>query len=114
MSIQQGTIVWVAVSDQANRNPKCRPAVIVTPTAEIVPTETVVAVAITGTFSNPLPANRIPLPWQNGGHPVTRLYKQCVAACDWLIEFEQSAIVSVGGICPPSVLDAILRNIPRK
>jgi mRNA-degrading endonuclease toxin of MazEF toxin-antitoxin module len=110
--LQQGSIVWVRVGDQAGRNPKCRPAVILTPTNEISPGEQLVAVAVTSTFSKPLPQNQIELPWQHGGHPVTGLKKRCVAVCDWLIEVDQSAIEAIGGVAPPLVLTAILAQIP--
>jgi mRNA-degrading endonuclease toxin of MazEF toxin-antitoxin module len=110
--LQQGSIVWVTVDDQAGRNPKCRPAVVVTPTSEIVPGEAIVVVAATSTFSKPLPANRIVLPWKPGRHPVTGLYKECVAVCDWLVEIDQAAVVSIGGVCPPGTLAAILAALP--
>jgi mRNA-degrading endonuclease toxin of MazEF toxin-antitoxin module len=55
----QGRIVWAVVSNPAGRNPKRRPGVVVTPTHEIATLEEVVIVAATGTFSRPLPVNRI-------------------------------------------------------
>ncbi|MEX2288310.1 MAG: type II toxin-antitoxin system PemK/MazF family toxin [Planctomycetaceae bacterium] len=112
MALQQGSIVWVHLDDQAGRNQKCRPAVIVTPSHEIVPGQTIVAVAAVGTFSKPLPENHVPLPWQRGGHPVTGLYKECIAVCDWLVEIKPDAIVSIGGVCPPHVLRKILSKLP--
>lgn len=112
MTLQQGSIVWVNVSDQAGRNPKCRPAVVVTPDSEIKPGETIVVVAATSTFSRPLPTNRVAIPWQRGRHPVTGLYKQCVAVCDWLLEVEQADVAEVAGVCPASVLAQILSQLP--
>jgi mRNA-degrading endonuclease toxin of MazEF toxin-antitoxin module len=102
----------VTLSDQAGRNPKCRPAVVVTPTNEIVPGENVVVVAATSTFNYPLPQNCVELPWQNRGHPVTGLNKRCVVVCDWLVEVDQSAIVGVSGIAPSGHLAAILAKVP--
>lgn len=67
----------------------------------------------TGTFSRPLLANRVELPWQNGKHPVTGLYKPCVAVCDWLQEIDQAAIVSIGGVVPSVVLANILSKLPK-
>lgn len=112
MRIQQGSIVWVKVKDQAGRNPKCRPAVVVTPSAEIVPGETIVVVAATSSFSRPLPQNQVALPWQHGKHPQTGLYKECIAVCDWLVEIDQSQIVELVGVCPSSTLSAILSKLP--
>ena len=113
MPLQQGSVLWVRVADQAGRNPKCRPAVVVTPTSEIKPGEKIVVVAATSTFSNPLPANRVELPWSPGRHPVTGLYKRCVAVCDWLIEIDQASIIDVGGTIPRSTLDLIIRKLPK-
>jgi mRNA-degrading endonuclease toxin of MazEF toxin-antitoxin module len=113
VALQQGSIVWIALNDQAGRNPKCRPAVVITPTECIVPGSRIDIVAAAGTFSKPLPTNRIPLPWQRGKHPVTGLYKECVAVCDWLDVVEQSDVVAIAGICPTAVLSKILASIPR-
>lgn len=112
MQLQQGSIVWARVADKNIRNPKCRPAVIVTPTAEIATGESVVAVAVTSTLSRPLPKNQVALPWHNDGHPKTGLKRRCVAVCDWLIEFEQGAVEEVAGIVPTGILTKILANIP--
>lgn len=112
MLLQQGSIVWVSAADQAGRNHKCRPAVIVTPTDEIGHGNKIVAVAATGTFSRPLAANRIEIPWHRGRHPITGLYKPCVAVCDWLIEFEVTAVEGHGGVVPRDVLRKILSMLP--
>lgn len=112
MALQQGSIIWVVVSDHAGRNPKCRPAVVVTPTNEIVEGETFVVVAATSTISKPLPDNHIDLPWKADRHPVTGLFKRCVAVCDWLAEISHSDVEAVGGIVPPTVLNQILSQIP--
>lgn len=113
MVLQQGSIVWVEVSDPAGRNPKCRPAVIVTPDAEICAGQPIVVVAATTKVGQPLPANRVPLPWQAGKHPITGLYKECVAVCDWLVEIDQSQIKDIAGVCPPDILSTILVQLPR-
>lgn len=110
--LQQGSIVWVIVDDTAGRNPKCRPAVVVTPTEEILPDQSIVLVAATGTFSKPHPENQVPLPWHRNKHPVTGLFKECVVVCEWLFEVEQDQIDSIGGVCPPNVLAKILEQIP--
>lgn len=112
MALQQGSIIWVVVADKGGVNPKCRPAVVVTPTDEITDDDTFVVVAATSTFTKPLPENQIELPWKAGGHPVTGLYKRCVAVCDWLAEVSHSDVDSIGGIVPPAVLRKILAQIP--
>ena len=108
MLLQQGSIVWVSVSDPNGVNPKERPAVVVTPTEEIVSGEAIVLVAVTSTFTRPLPANRIELPWHTAGHPVTGLKRRCVAVCDWLITIDQTAIINIAGNVPNRVLNTIL------
>lgn len=113
MSLKQGSIVWVVVSDQAGRNPKCRPAVVVTPTDDIVQDASFVIIAATSTFSSPLPDNRIELPWHPARHPVTGLYKRCVAVCDWLTETTHDKVQGEAGVVPPGVLARILQKIPR-
>ena len=113
-SLQQGQIVWIETGDQAGRNPKCRPAVIITDTSEIQSDAKLVVVAATGTFSKPHPQNRIELPWKRPKHPVTGLYKRCVAVCDWLVEIDHRQIKGVGGVVPPHILAQILAEIPRE
>jgi mRNA-degrading endonuclease toxin of MazEF toxin-antitoxin module len=114
VELQQGSIVWVRVNDSAGRNPKCRPAVVVTPTREITENVPLVVVAVTTTIPDPRPDNYIALQWHRGKHPVTGLRVACCAVCDWLIEIEQSAIEQIGGITPPAVLAAILERIPQE
>lgn len=110
--LQQGSIVWVTINDLNGRNPKRRPAIVVSPTSAIQAGEPIVVVAATTRVEKPLPSNRIPLPWHRSGHPVTKLKAECVAVCDWLAEIDQSAIEAIGGACPQNVLIQILATIP--
>lgn len=112
VQLKQGSIVWVEVHDQAGRNPKCRPAVVVTPDTEINGVDPVFVVAATTTFSKPLPANTVALPWHASKHPVTGLKKECVAVCDWIVEIQPSHIQTVVGRCPVAILTEILRRLP--
>lgn len=114
MPLQQGSIIWVEVSDDAGRNPKCRPAVVVTPTDDLSEDDSFVVVAATSTFSRPLPDNQVELPWHRDKHPRTGLYKSCVAICDWLAEVRHDQVQDVAGIVPPRVLSRILEKIPRE
>jgi hypothetical protein len=110
LPLQHGQIVWAEVYDQRGRNPKCRPAVILTATHEIVPGELIVAVAVTSRFDLPVPANKVRLPWQSGRHPVTKLYKPCVAVCDWLVEFTPEQVRGAGGVLPTHLMNEIVRR----
>ena len=113
MALRQGSIIWVQVNDPAGRNPKCRPAVVITPTEEIKPGEVLVAVAATSTIPNPLPDRVVELPWHANRHPLTGLYKRCIAVCDWLIEFSQEDVQKVGGFVPSATLLKILARLPK-
>jgi hypothetical protein len=101
------------VRDPNGKNPKERPAVIVTATAELRDDEPFVAAVITSKLSNPLPADYVELPWQRGGHPRTGLKKRCAAACSWLIVIRASDIKEYAGIVPASKLLEILRKLPK-
>ena len=108
----QGSVVWVRLLDPDGRNPKCRPAVVVTPSREIVSTGSVFVVAASTSFSTPLPNNKVELPWSSTGHSRTRLTKPCVVVCDWVVEIAVENIERVGGVVPPAILAEILRRLP--
>jgi mRNA-degrading endonuclease toxin of MazEF toxin-antitoxin module len=104
-------MVRVEVLDPQNRNPKCRPAVIVTPTEEIDPDGDVVLVAISGSV-NAAPAEvQVALPWQTQGHTGTRLNRPSVAVCTWVFTSPVSSIQSYGGIVPDRQLLQILDKL---
>ena len=86
MVIGQGAIVWAHVRDSAGANSKCRPVVIVTPTADISHDSTVIGVAVTSTFTKPLRPREVAIPWRDG--------------------------VNVGGVCPPNVLAEMGNSAP--
>jgi mRNA-degrading endonuclease toxin of MazEF toxin-antitoxin module len=109
--LRQGRIVRVEVLDPQDRNPKCRPAVIITPTEEIRPDGDVVLVAITGSIHAAPPEMQVALPWQKQGHTGTRLTKPSVAVCSWLFVRPVSSIRSYGGIVPDRQLLEILEKI---
>ena len=80
----RGRIVWVEITDPQGVNPKCRPAVIVTPTEEIQPDADLLVVAISTQLQNAPPEATVELPWDRKGHPKTGLKVRCVAVCTWL------------------------------
>lgn len=107
----RGRIVRVEILDPQNRNPKCRPAVILTPTEEIRLDGEVVLVAISGSV-NAAPAEmQVALPWQAQGRTATRLTKQSVAVCTWVFTSPVSRIQSYGGIVPDRQMLQILDKI---
>ncbi len=103
----------VEVQDPAGTNPKLRPVVIVTPANEVEVADTLIGVAVTTSFSEPLPENQIPLPWQPEARTITKLSKPSVAVCNWLVSMERSAIVEMKGVVPPRVLEKIIERLPR-
>ncbi len=113
MALQQGSIVWVELVDPAGRNPKTRPAVVLTPSNEILPGGTIYVAAASSTFNEPLPVNQVVLPWHPQKHPVTGLRKKCVVMCEWIAEIDPAHILEIGGVCPPSHLFQILARLPK-
>ena len=61
--LKQGSIIRAWVADPQGSNPKVRPLIIVTPTHEIASAQAIVAVVVTGVFSDPLAAEEVPLPY---------------------------------------------------
>jgi mRNA-degrading endonuclease toxin of MazEF toxin-antitoxin module len=111
--LQQGRIIWATICDPNGKNPKERPAVIVTATAELRADGPIVVVAITSRLKDPLSPDHVELPWQRGGHPRTGLKKRCAALCAWLIVIRPSDITEYAGVVPESKMRAILERIPR-
>jgi mRNA-degrading endonuclease toxin of MazEF toxin-antitoxin module len=110
----QGRIVRVEVSDPQGRNPKVRPAVIITPTEAIRPDGVVELVAITGTQDPALADVQVALPWHAQGQTKTRLTKPCLAVCTWTFASPVTSIQSQGGIVPDRQLLQILSKIRPK
>ncbi len=111
MPLQRGQIVVAWVSDPQNRNPKRRPLVIVTATEDIKPDEPFLAVAITGTFSQPLPGDHVALPWHPKKHPKTGLTKPSAAVCSWLESITAADVEAHKGRVPDKELLLILTKV---
>ena len=97
--------------DPAGQNPKVRPLVVVTANSEIKADSTLVAVAITGEFSDPLEVDEVALPWHPRGSTPTRLTKPCIAKCSWLCELAPTDVIEVRGHLPAAVLEVILQRL---
>lgn len=102
--LARGRLVWVELLDPRGRNPKVRPAVVLTPTAAIRPDGSVEVVAVTGTTGEIPEGLAVRLPWERRGHPDTKLAKPCVVACHWVAEVPGSAIQSVHGCVPDRLM----------
>ncbi|MDY3552718.1 type II toxin-antitoxin system PemK/MazF family toxin [Gemmata sp. JC717] len=79
--LQQGRIVWVELLDPQGRNPKRRPAVVLTPTAEIEPGGEIVVAALSTQLDQSPADVSVELPWHRDGHPRTKLNRRAVVVC---------------------------------
>ncbi len=106
--LQRGRIVWVEIPDPNGRNPKLRPAVIL---SQIESDEPFVAVAVTSTLPAPLAPSMVELPWHPKGHPRTRLTRRCAAVCNWLVELTADQVRDTAGLVPDRPLQEIFRKV---
>jgi mRNA-degrading endonuclease toxin of MazEF toxin-antitoxin module len=83
--LKQGSIIWVNATDPRGQNPKLRAFVVITATAAIRAGDALVAVAVTGTFCEPLDPMMVPMRWNAAGTTETGFRRKCVAKCDWAI-----------------------------
>lgn len=98
--LRRGRIVWVELLDPQGRNPTCRPAVIVTPDADIQADGGVWVVA-SSTQLHEAPAEvQVELPWHHRGHPRTGLRERCAAVCTWMEKVNVAAIQGFAGMVP--------------
>jgi mRNA-degrading endonuclease toxin of MazEF toxin-antitoxin module len=107
----RGRIVWVELLDAQGRNPKCRPAVIVTPDADIQADGEVWVVAISSQLSESPADVQVELPWDRRGHPRTGLKERCAAVCTWMEKVPVSCIKGTAGIVPGRQLLDIMTHI---
>ena len=110
-NLMHGSIVWARVPDENGVNHKERPAVIVTATDDIDVNDPLVAVAVTGTFSNPLRESQVALPFHPSGNTRTKLRRPTVAVCDWIVRIKKADILQVAGIVPPGPLTEIMEKV---
>ncbi|VTT96420.1 ---NA--- : : PemK [Gemmataceae bacterium] len=114
MSLSQGRIVWATLLDSRGANPKARPAVIVTPTADIDPAGEVQIAAVTTLVGQAPFAETVELPFVAGtGHPETKLKKPCEVVCSWLVSVPVASVQDSGGFLPAVVLAEVLAKVQR-
>ena len=99
MPLEFGQIVLAPVPD-GHGHIKVRPVVVLTPTAEIRPTEAIEVACVTTHIVRPIPSCHIPLRWHRARHPRTGLDKPNVVKCDWLAQIDQSTIIRPMGTVP--------------
>ncbi len=107
---QLGSVIWAELED-ANGFSKVRPAVVVTPTAEIAIAGSVRVLAITTRLPDPLPADHLLLPWHRDGKTRSGLRRKCAAVTSWQAPVRVDGVREVVGILPPNVIDDLLTKI---
>ena len=112
MSLLLGDIVIVAdLPDLQGVNPKPRPAVVVTPSAELEAGGPIFVVAITTRPTDISSADRIELPWSRPRHPRTGLNKRNAVICRWLVLIHRDRIARRIGVVPPAKLLQIIERL---
>ncbi len=106
MPYEYGQIVLVSMTD-GRGNIKPRPAVILSPSEQILPEAELRVVCVSTQVEDPCPPHHIPLPWQRPRHPRTGLNKPNVAKCNWLARINQRDVIKVLGFAPPQQLARI-------
>jgi mRNA-degrading endonuclease toxin of MazEF toxin-antitoxin module len=112
VSLSFGDIVIVTeLLDPHGRNPKDRPAVVVTPTEDLEAGGAIFVIAITTTLPEPLPDDYISLPWARPRHPRTGLDTRNAVVCHWLSRVETSRIARKIGRVPTARLAEIVERL---
>ena len=107
----RGRIVWVEIVDPQGRNPKLRPAVIVSATEAIQEGGQVWCVAVSSQLDEAPAEEQVELPWHRDGHPRTQLRQRCAAVCSWLVPVSLDAIRQYAGTVPGRQLNQILQRV---
>lgn len=101
---RRGSIVWAMLPDPHGRNPKRRPAVVV---SDRQTSESLDVVAVSTSVSDPPPNDCVPLPWDPHGRASTRLRRRCVAVCSWAVVLTADQVEDTGGYVPAGELQRI-------
>lgn len=102
--LRRGSIVWATFQDHRGYR-KLRPAIVLTPDAEISDDEPIVLMAITTTFRSPPPPNNVELPWNADRRRVsTGLARRSAAVINWLDTAYADEIEDLIGSVPPQIM----------
>lgn len=109
--LRSGRIVWAIVRDHRGYR-KRRPAIILTPDAEISADQPLVLMAVTTTYPEPPPIEYIELPWNRDRRRVsTGLARRSAAVVTWVDTVYPDEVDSVIGTVPPKTMEEILRHL---
>ena len=109
--LRQGRLVWVELFDPQGRNPKIRPAVVLSATDDSSPDASVWVAAITKQIDTIPDGFAVPLPWMQQGHPETKLKEPCAVACHWVAAVPVTAIQRVSGRVPDRLMIEVLAAV---
>jgi mRNA-degrading endonuclease toxin of MazEF toxin-antitoxin module len=107
-SVQRGSILWIQLTDPDGKNPKERPALLLSSNEKIMEGGELVVAAISTVFSRPIPSHWFELPSRPGGDPVTGLDQPCVVKSDWLKRVEATDVITELGMAPSRVVRQVL------
>jgi mRNA-degrading endonuclease toxin of MazEF toxin-antitoxin module len=107
----RGRIVWVEMLDPQGRNPKRRPAVIVSADEEIKATGEAWVVAVSTQLGESPREDQVDLPWHADRHPRTGLTERCSAVCTWLTKIKVDSIINYLGTVPAAPMLTILGKV---
>jgi mRNA-degrading endonuclease toxin of MazEF toxin-antitoxin module len=108
-----GSVVWAEFPDPQGRNPKRRPAVVLTTAEDIAAGTPIVVVAVTTQLPRTLPPDYVRLPWSRPRHPRTGLSSPCAAVCTWLAVIQAENVLEVAGRVPDDKLEAIVEKVTK-
>lgn len=106
-----GRIVWVEMPDPQGKNPKCRPAVIVSAPEALAGATEAWAVGITTQVDSAPPEVSVELPWHRNGHVRTGLRQRSAAVCTWLRKISLDRVQEHAGFVPDRQLFQILGKV---
>ena len=75
------------------------------------PTGTIYVVAITSSFDPVEKHLVIPMPWADGGHPLTGLWKPCVMKCWWVVRLKADSVTQRLGVVPAEIAEMAFEYI---
>ena len=104
-------IVWVTILDPQGRNPKCRPAIIITPTDSITSDGNVYVVGVTTTPDQASLDVQTELQHDPRGTCRSGLRERCWAVSTWIESVAVSAIQGYAGTIPGPTMAEIRRKI---
>lgn len=107
----RGLIVWVEIQDPQKRNPKCRPAIILTTAKDIQAGAPIMVVGISTELTQTPRDEQVDLPWHPQGRVRTGLKRKCAAICSWIEEIRLETIKESAGVVPPRQMLNILNKI---